>query len=179
MKVRFQSPATQARYRSTFHAITTIVREERFLGLYKGIYSPLVRACSTRLYFSMISLADGAHLQASCALLNGIVFASYRFFLRLQLHHAGQVPTLTQIGLAGAGCGVVSAYVALSSVARTAEVTLKYVTTAPIVDSLPPPSNSSRFASNSHSNRSISEGLRPRLHLRLELWLPKYSKSAE
>ncbi|EIM86944.1 mitochondrial carrier [Stereum hirsutum FP-91666 SS1] len=109
VKVRFQSPATQARYRSTSHAITTIVREERFLGLYKGIYSPL----------------------ASCALLNGIVFASYRFFLRLQLHHAGQVPTLTQIGLAGAGCGVVSAYVALSSVARTAEVTLKFIT-API-----------------------------------------------
>lgn len=42
VKVRFQNPATQSKYRSTFHAITTIVREERFLGLYKGISSPLV-----------------------------------------------------------------------------------------------------------------------------------------
>ena len=42
VKVRFQSPAIARKYHSTFHAITTIIREERFIGLYKGITSPLV-----------------------------------------------------------------------------------------------------------------------------------------
>jgi hypothetical protein len=42
VKVRFQSPAIAKKYHSTFHAITTIIREERFIGLYKGITSPLV-----------------------------------------------------------------------------------------------------------------------------------------
>ena len=37
-----------ARYHSTSHAIATIIREERFIGLYKGITSPLVsRLAST------------------------------------------------------------------------------------------------------------------------------------
>ncbi|ETW78837.1 mitochondrial carrier protein [Heterobasidion irregulare TC 32-1] len=86
VKVRFQNPSVSGKYnQSTFHALATIVREERFLGLFKGITAPL----------------------ASAALLNGLVFASYRFFIKLQLHHDGEIPTLTQIGLAGAGCGVV------------------------------------------------------------------------
>jgi len=42
VKVKFQSPAIAGKYHSTFHAITTIIREERFIGLYKGITSPLV-----------------------------------------------------------------------------------------------------------------------------------------
>ena len=42
MKVRFQNPAVASRYHSTIHAITSIVREERFVGLYKGIMAPLV-----------------------------------------------------------------------------------------------------------------------------------------
>ena len=46
VKVRFQSPEVSGRYRSTFHAFTTIVREERFRGLYKGIASPMVRVIS-------------------------------------------------------------------------------------------------------------------------------------
>lgn len=43
MKYRFQNPSSDVRYRSTLHALTTITREERLRGLYKGIASPLVR----------------------------------------------------------------------------------------------------------------------------------------
>ncbi|KIM39611.1 hypothetical protein M413DRAFT_193953 [Hebeloma cylindrosporum] len=89
VKVRFQSPAIAGKYHSTFHAIATIIREERFVGLYKGITSPL----------------------ATVALMNGLVFASYRFLLKLQLPTAETVPTITQIALAGAGCGIVSSIV--------------------------------------------------------------------
>lgn len=42
VKVRFQNPGVDRKYHSTMHAITTIIREERFIGLYKGIMSPLV-----------------------------------------------------------------------------------------------------------------------------------------
>ncbi|KAF8184484.1 carnitine/acyl carnitine carrier, partial [Pholiota molesta] len=89
VKVRFQSPAIASKYHSTFNAIATIVREERFIGLYKGIMSPL----------------------ATTALMNGLVFSSYRFLLKLQLPNAASVPTLTQIALAGAGCGIVSSII--------------------------------------------------------------------
>ncbi|KJA22839.1 hypothetical protein HYPSUDRAFT_138765, partial [Hypholoma sublateritium FD-334 SS-4] len=89
VKVRFQSPAIAGKYHTTFGAIATIVREERVLGLYKGITSPL----------------------ATVALMNGLVFASYHFLLKLQLPSADAVPTLAQIALAGAGCGIVSSIV--------------------------------------------------------------------
>ncbi|KAF9465584.1 mitochondrial carrier domain-containing protein, partial [Collybia nuda] len=89
VKVRFQSPHIAQKYHSTIHAIATIVREERFLGLYKGISSPL----------------------ATVALMNGLVFASYRFLMKLQLDHADAIPTLTQITLAGAGSGIVSSII--------------------------------------------------------------------
>ncbi|PFH50954.1 hypothetical protein AMATHDRAFT_80541 [Amanita thiersii Skay4041] len=89
VKVRFQSPAIAGKYKSTLHALVTIIREERFVGLYKGITSPL----------------------ATAALLNGVVFASYRFFMKLQLENGESVPTLTQIGLAGVGSGIVSTLV--------------------------------------------------------------------
>jgi hypothetical protein len=42
VKVRFQSPRMAKKYKSTFHALVTIIREERFFGLYKGIITPLV-----------------------------------------------------------------------------------------------------------------------------------------
>ncbi|EPQ56195.1 mitochondrial carrier [Gloeophyllum trabeum ATCC 11539] len=89
VKVRFQNPEIAHRYRSTFNAITTIVREERVLGLYKGITSPL----------------------ASCAFMNGLVFSSYRFFMKVQLADANAVPSLTQITLAGIGSGIVSSII--------------------------------------------------------------------
>ena len=109
MKVRFQSPEIASKYRSTFHAVTTIIREERFVGLYKGIASPLVRVCLS--YMSFNPADDYDNLQTTAPLMNGIVFASYRFFLKLQLPSADTTPTLTQIALAGAGTGVVGSYV--------------------------------------------------------------------
>ncbi|PPR05226.1 hypothetical protein CVT24_010332 [Panaeolus cyanescens] len=89
VKVRFQSPEISGKYKSTFNAITTIVREEKFVGLFKGITSPL----------------------ATVALMNGLVFASYRFFMKLQLPDTNTIPTITQIALAGIGSGIVSSIV--------------------------------------------------------------------
>ncbi|KAJ7493363.1 carnitine/acyl carnitine carrier [Mycena galericulata] len=92
VKVRLQTPELAERYRgSTARAIATIVQEERVLGLYKGISSPLL----------------------TVALMNGLVFASYSFFLRLQLHPGADTASasLWQISLAGVGSGVVSAVV--------------------------------------------------------------------
>lgn len=43
--------------------------------------------------------------------MNGLVFSSYRFLLKLQLSHADVVPTISQIALAGAGCGIVSSII--------------------------------------------------------------------
>lgn len=42
VKVRLQNPDLSLKYHSVSHAFTTIIREERFTGLYKGIASPLV-----------------------------------------------------------------------------------------------------------------------------------------
>ncbi|KAL5531173.1 hypothetical protein ACEPAG_4049 [Sanghuangporus baumii] len=86
VKVRFQNPEISSKYRSTFHAFSTVIREERFRGLYKGIASPML----------------------SCAPLNGLVFASYHSFMRMQLKHPDHEPTIRQIGLAGVGAGIVS-----------------------------------------------------------------------
>ncbi|KAL5513443.1 hypothetical protein ACEPAH_3842 [Sanghuangporus vaninii] len=86
VKVRLQNPEVSSKYRSTFHAFSTVIREERFRGLYKGIASPML----------------------SCAPLNGLVFASYHSFMRMQLKHPDHEPTIQQIGLAGVGTGIVS-----------------------------------------------------------------------
>ena len=45
------------------------------------------------------------------ALINGLGFASYKLLVKLQLPTPETVPTITQITLAGAGCGIVSSYV--------------------------------------------------------------------
>ncbi|KAJ7156899.1 carnitine/acyl carnitine carrier [Mycena crocata] len=91
VKVRLQTPELAGRYHgSTASAIAMIVQEERVLGLYKGITSPLL----------------------TVALMNGLVFASYNLFLRLQLAGADSASaSLTQITLAGVGSGIVSAVV--------------------------------------------------------------------
>ncbi|SJL13921.1 uncharacterized protein ARMOST_17371 [Armillaria ostoyae] len=89
VKVRFQNPEMTGKYRSTMHALGTIIKEERFIGLYKGITSPVTTA----------------------ALMNGLVFASYRFFMKIQLENNSSIPTLTQIALAGAGSGIISSIV--------------------------------------------------------------------
>lgn len=47
VKYRFQNPAPNVQYRSTLHALTTITREERLRGLFKGISSPLGAPAAT------------------------------------------------------------------------------------------------------------------------------------
>ncbi|EKM50814.1 uncharacterized protein PHACADRAFT_130274 [Phanerochaete carnosa HHB-10118-sp] len=89
VKVRLQSPKIASRYHSALHAFTTIVREERVRGLFRGITSPLL----------------------TMAPLNGVVFASYRFLLKLQLDKPDVKPTLTQVTLAGMGCGLLASIV--------------------------------------------------------------------
>ena len=49
--------------------------------------------------------------QAWCAPLNGLIFASYRYFMRVQVANPDDEPTLTQICLAGTGSGIVSSWV--------------------------------------------------------------------
>ena len=50
-------------------------------------------------------------MQATCALLNGLVFSSYRFLMKAQLSDDQATPKLGQIFLAGAGTGVIGSYV--------------------------------------------------------------------
>lgn len=84
VKVRLQHPDLSSRYHSVTHAFATIIKEERFSGLFKGIASPL----------------------ATCGFMNGLVFAAYKFFLKAQMPD-DSIPSLTQVAIAGSCCGVV------------------------------------------------------------------------
>ena len=42
VKVRYQAATASRSYRSTFHALLTILREERLGGLYRGVFAPIV-----------------------------------------------------------------------------------------------------------------------------------------
>ncbi|KAF7370928.1 hypothetical protein MSAN_00726700 [Mycena sanguinolenta] len=89
VKVRLQTPELAGHYRGSIaRAIATIVKEETVFGLYKGITSPLL----------------------TFALMNGLVFSSYKFFLGIQGTLIADA-SLTQITFAGVGSGIVSAIV--------------------------------------------------------------------
>ncbi|WOO79346.1 Mitochondrial basic amino acids transporter [Vanrija pseudolonga] len=79
VKVRYQTPQYNGRYNSILGAFRSIVREEKIPGLFKGVMSPM---------------------------LNGVIFSSYSFGMKIQHTPEGQEPTLWQIMLAGAGSGV-------------------------------------------------------------------------
>jgi solute carrier family 25 (mitochondrial carnitine/acylcarnitine transporter), member 20/29 len=53
-------------------------------------------------------------LQAFVAIMNGITFALYQFFKKIQLADADAIPTLAQVTLAGAATGMTTAYGNLS-----------------------------------------------------------------
>ncbi|KAF8507474.1 mitochondrial carrier [Hysterangium stoloniferum] len=91
VKVRFQDPATTTIYHrlGTFSTIAKILHDERLPGLYKGIMSPM----------------------ASYAFLNGLIFSSYGYLMKLQLGQESQEPTIAQITLAGAGSGIVASLI--------------------------------------------------------------------
>ncbi|KIL69047.1 hypothetical protein M378DRAFT_69689 [Amanita muscaria Koide BX008] len=89
VKIRFQTPALAGKYHSSFHAIATIIREEQIIGLYKGVLSRLT----------------------SLAVLNGVTFALYRFFVKLQLDSRDAIPTLGQVCIAGILTGIVCCFI--------------------------------------------------------------------
>jgi solute carrier family 25 (mitochondrial carnitine/acylcarnitine transporter), member 20/29 len=103
VKVRFQDPATASKYSSTTNALSTIIKEERISGLYKGVTAPMV-CWTVHAYIStQLDL-----LQLGCAILNGIAFGTYGFFMKAQLQNDQKEPNLSQVFIAGAGSGVVS-----------------------------------------------------------------------
>lgn len=63
--------------------------------------------------------------------MNGLIFASYGFFMTLQTGKDGREPSLTQIGLAGAGSGLVASWVSRFSTVRLyrAKTTCSLITT--------------------------------------------------
>lgn len=62
VKVRLQHPEVASRYRSVWHAFTTIIREERVRGLFRGISSPLV-SCNPRDVVYRFSTREYSSLQ--------------------------------------------------------------------------------------------------------------------
>ena len=91
----------------------TIAREEGLDGLFKGIASPLV--CSLTLLIRRIAIMFSRYcaLQATAPLLNGVVFASYQMFLSMLVTRREDVPTLTQVTIAGFWTGILCAYALL------------------------------------------------------------------
>ncbi|KAJ3330043.1 hypothetical protein HDU76_006539 [Blyttiomyces sp. JEL0837] len=91
IKVRLQTQAMQAgpkRYTGTVNCLLTIVREEKFSGLYKGMASPLI----------------------GVAVINSLLFGVYGWFLH---HINGDRPTPTVSAIFWAGCasGLINAFV--------------------------------------------------------------------
>ncbi|KAI8818299.1 mitochondrial carrier domain-containing protein [Fimicolochytrium jonesii] len=85
-RVRLQSQhETGKRYRGTVHCMTSIVREERFRGLYKGMASPLV----------------------GVAVINSLLFGVYGYFLR---HIGSGEDSILSIAAAGSASGFINAF---------------------------------------------------------------------
>lgn len=90
VKVRLQHPETAGKYtHGMWRTFSTIIAEERFVGLFKGITSP------------MVTLAP----------LNGLVFGGYGYFLRLQAPSPAERPSLWQVTLAGTLTGILASTV--------------------------------------------------------------------
>jgi hypothetical protein len=79
VKVRFQTPDLRQKYRSTFHALATITREEKFVGLYKGITSPLV--CNIFIDWSMDSCKRYSNITSVCV--TGLLRVAERAYICL------------------------------------------------------------------------------------------------
>ncbi|GJJ73371.1 solute carrier family 25 (mitochondrial carnitine/acylcarnitine transporter), member 20/29 [Entomortierella parvispora] len=89
VKVRLQSKELAAKYSGTWNCFSTILRQEKVKGLYKGMASPMV----------------------GVALVNALLFGVYGFFMDIQMKNPGDDPTLMQIFLAGTGSGVVNSFI--------------------------------------------------------------------
>ncbi|KAF9104061.1 hypothetical protein BGX27_010258 [Mortierella sp. AM989] len=89
VKVRLQSKELASKYSGTWNCFSTILKQEKVTGLYKGMASPMV----------------------GVALVNALLFGVYGFFMDIQMTNPGDDPTLTQIFLAGTGSGVVNSFI--------------------------------------------------------------------
>ncbi|KAF9940031.1 hypothetical protein KVV02_001476 [Mortierella alpina] len=89
VKVRLQSKELAAKYSGTWNCFSTILKQEKVKGLYKGMASPMV----------------------GVALVNALLFGVYGFFMDIQMDNPGDDPTLMQIYLAGTGSGIVNSFI--------------------------------------------------------------------
>lgn len=96
VKVRLQSRELASRYRGTLNCFLSTIREEKFVGLYKGMASPA----------------------AGVGAVNAIVFGSYTYIMQYQAQMKGitydesrQDAPLQHVFLAGMGSGIVSSFI--------------------------------------------------------------------
>ncbi|KAG2175653.1 hypothetical protein INT43_001300 [Umbelopsis isabellina] len=96
VKVRLQSRELAARYNGTWNCLVTIVKQEKFLGLYKGMTSPA----------------------AGVAAINALVFGAYGYFIEFQQRHSilpskhdATQPSLSNVFIAGMAAGTVTSFV--------------------------------------------------------------------
>ncbi|RCH94463.1 hypothetical protein CU097_002605 [Rhizopus azygosporus] len=92
VKVRLQSRELSSRYKGTFNCFVSTIKQEKFIGLYKGM------------------VGVGA--------INALVFGSYTYLMQLQAQSQGipydetaQNAPLQHVFLAGMGSGVISSFV--------------------------------------------------------------------
>ena len=78
--------------------------------LKKNVYRVYIRALWLPWYVahSVLISSQLGLLQLGCAILNGIVFGTYGFFMKAQLQNEQHEPSLSQVFIAGAGSGVAS-----------------------------------------------------------------------
>ncbi|OZJ04691.1 hypothetical protein BZG36_02551 [Bifiguratus adelaidae] len=95
VKVRLQSKELAASYKGTWHCFSTIIGQEKFVGLYKGMASPAVGVAVT----------------------NAFVFGVYAFLIDVQLGRVSDPqkavadPSLLNIFFAGVGTGIANSLI--------------------------------------------------------------------
>ncbi|KAG0337218.1 hypothetical protein BG004_007725 [Podila humilis] len=85
VKVRLQSKELASKYTGTWNCFSTILKQEKVKGLYKGM--------------------------VGVALVNALLFGVYGFFMDIQMDNPQDEPTLLQIYLAGTGSGIVNSFI--------------------------------------------------------------------
>ncbi|KAI9265529.1 mitochondrial carrier domain-containing protein [Helicostylum pulchrum] len=92
VKVRLQSRELASRYKGTWNCFVTTIRQEKFIGLYKGMASPAVGVAGV----------------------NALVFGSYTWLIQYQSNQFKtdvSVPPLTHVFIAGMGAGIITSFV--------------------------------------------------------------------
>ncbi|KAK4516271.1 Glucosamine-6-phosphate isomerase (Glucosamine-6-phosphate deaminase) (GNPDA) (GlcN6P deaminase) [Mucor velutinosus] len=96
VKVRLQSRELASRYKGTWNCFITTIKQEKFVGLYKGMASPAVGVAGV----------------------NALVFGSYTSLMQYQQEYdkdssssSEQLPPLRHVLFAGMGAGVITSFV--------------------------------------------------------------------